>query len=589
MLRVEVSQQGQASQTYNFDKGRIQVGRGNDCDLVLTAPGISTVHAQIVAGDGRCVVIDQNSTNGTYLHGAPIHGPTNVMPYEGVYICSYCLHIEALPEQTTNSAKAQVREEPPMLNMPAPARRRRTEPQAPPFLGSNRAQRDETTTIAPKGQDEESKRRVSQKISVQPNARFAAPSHSEHKIEMRRWAIPGAPAHASHDQSVLARVFAGLAQPFVEAGRLPPGDEASRASFYALAQAQLSINLSPQSTQMERGAERIVQSLCAIGPLTDVLASGVLASAHQELLARPFEPIKVRNTQTPGPWQCLDQAFIHPWAIRFAATRMLGRELDPQAPLESERLSHGLTLSLLSPFDVAQGPWLILRSAPVPGKDWASYCEATQLSDPLQGLLRAVVHSRTPILVCESSRSPVNLWSALHELGSQRRPIGHIGWDPNASYAPQALNFCAQQDPARQSEQWRMAQRMGMTSFISVDRPTAPCLQAMAGATAVHPGWLRVQESSTPEALRGVQSAWLPYFDASSSTESVGLCIRTSHNQTGGPSKINRIEEFYLDSTGSLVLNTICELQGDALVFAGTSSRLPSSLAQQGFELAPLS
>jgi DNA-binding NtrC family response regulator len=54
--------------------GRVTVGRGPDNALVLDDGRVSRNHAEIVFGDGRWLVRDLNSRNGTFLDGAPVRG-----------------------------------------------------------------------------------------------------------------------------------------------------------------------------------------------------------------------------------------------------------------------------------------------------------------------------------------------------------------------------------------------------------------------------------------------------------------------------------------------------------------------------------
>src|SRR5262249_54009079 len=51
------------------------VGRGKDADLALADPGISRTHCEIFRDeDGRFLIQDQGSTNGTLVNGAKVLG-----------------------------------------------------------------------------------------------------------------------------------------------------------------------------------------------------------------------------------------------------------------------------------------------------------------------------------------------------------------------------------------------------------------------------------------------------------------------------------------------------------------------------------
>ncbi len=58
-----------AGKTHELGGGTMRVGRGPDCDLVLTDPSVSRVHIVLERREGRWHFQDQGSENGTYLDG----------------------------------------------------------------------------------------------------------------------------------------------------------------------------------------------------------------------------------------------------------------------------------------------------------------------------------------------------------------------------------------------------------------------------------------------------------------------------------------------------------------------------------------
>ena len=51
---------------------RVRIGRQGDNDLVVSDPGVSRHHAEIINSSGSCTLHDLGSTNGTYVNGASI-------------------------------------------------------------------------------------------------------------------------------------------------------------------------------------------------------------------------------------------------------------------------------------------------------------------------------------------------------------------------------------------------------------------------------------------------------------------------------------------------------------------------------------
>lgn len=52
---------------------QVLVGRSPGCDLLLEDPTVSRRHAQLFFREGRWILIDLESTNGSYLNGEPVH------------------------------------------------------------------------------------------------------------------------------------------------------------------------------------------------------------------------------------------------------------------------------------------------------------------------------------------------------------------------------------------------------------------------------------------------------------------------------------------------------------------------------------
>lgn len=610
MLRVEVSQQGHPSQTYHFQKHRVEVGRGANCDLVLTAPGISTIHAHIVFKEGRCLVIDQNSTNGTYLHGAPIHGPTKVQPYEAVYICSYCLHIEAIEEQALPSV--QEPSEPPLLApAPAPAPKEPIRPTVPELqakkpspapepvqpstqsgtLGqtaeSNRKQADTLgqATLPPSSEDPSSGKGSAQRITVQASPASKASNSQDSSIELRRWAIPAAPKHSSQDQQGLARVFAALAQPFIESDTLPKGDEKSRASFYALAQAQLSVNLSPQSSQLGQGAERVVQALCGIGPLSEVLRSGLLDKVGAELVAKPFEPLRLRNHSSQEDWQLQESTSLHPWAIDFAAARLLGLPRPPKESRLHQRLSNGLRLSFICAQDLQCGPMLMLHAPLAPAKSWEHYCSTHAVEAHTKALLEEAVKQGCPITIIEADPGPENLWNALQSYALEHSSLCHIGWRKDASCCPRAFNFCADESPSEQARMCQEAQSLALAPILAIDHPSQACLQRISRDPNTRAFWIRHLASSFDEdpVLAAMQALLKLQPKAAA-----GLCVLVSACGTSKCSQIEQIQEFSALPDQPIQEELLLTRQDNRLLpKAPHSGSFKSKAAQRSFSIAP--
>lgn len=80
----------------SLDGGVVMIGRGSDCELMLTGDDyISTRHARVVrANDDSWYVEDLGSANGTYVNGQRITAPTTITLQDSVRIGKTVLKLE---------------------------------------------------------------------------------------------------------------------------------------------------------------------------------------------------------------------------------------------------------------------------------------------------------------------------------------------------------------------------------------------------------------------------------------------------------------------------------------------------------------
>lgn len=75
---VTITQGAQAGTSAELAGGTVLIGRGTDCQLILDDDYVSTRHARIVSAETGLYVEDLGSTNGSYVNGQRITGPTSL-------------------------------------------------------------------------------------------------------------------------------------------------------------------------------------------------------------------------------------------------------------------------------------------------------------------------------------------------------------------------------------------------------------------------------------------------------------------------------------------------------------------------------
>src|SRR5712692_252100 len=91
---VILTEKGGPTQRLDFDAEEITVGRVDENDICLPKGNISKKHTKIVVKDGKIIVLDLKSTNGTYVNGKKLAGPQVISPTDKVYIGDFILNVE---------------------------------------------------------------------------------------------------------------------------------------------------------------------------------------------------------------------------------------------------------------------------------------------------------------------------------------------------------------------------------------------------------------------------------------------------------------------------------------------------------------
>jgi Ca-activated chloride channel family protein len=82
-------------------KDKVEIGRGDDNDIVIADPAVSTYHCAIVEQDGDFFLHDLNSTNGTFANGGRVSGHFRLSIGDVVTVGSQLFMFEGQPQEST--------------------------------------------------------------------------------------------------------------------------------------------------------------------------------------------------------------------------------------------------------------------------------------------------------------------------------------------------------------------------------------------------------------------------------------------------------------------------------------------------------
>ena len=122
MFTIVLQEKGGEQRRMVFNKPEVTIGRVQGNDIVLPKGNVSKRHARIVLKDGKFIIVDLKSTNGTYVNGRKITSPLVVKDSDKIYIGDFIVGVDEAsqegdgPSETTTSPPGGDR----LINQPPP-------------------------------------------------------------------------------------------------------------------------------------------------------------------------------------------------------------------------------------------------------------------------------------------------------------------------------------------------------------------------------------------------------------------------------------------------------------------------------------
>jgi pilus assembly protein CpaF len=91
---IVITEKGGKPRSEAFDQNEITIGRVQGNDIVLPKGNISKRHSRIVLRDGKFIIVDLKSTNGTFVNGKRISSPQVLKDSDKIYIGDFTLQLE---------------------------------------------------------------------------------------------------------------------------------------------------------------------------------------------------------------------------------------------------------------------------------------------------------------------------------------------------------------------------------------------------------------------------------------------------------------------------------------------------------------
>ena len=99
MFAIIVTEKGGEQRRLEFDKNEVTIGRVQGNDIILPKGNVSKKHSRVVFKDGKFIIVDLKSTNGTHLNNRSIQN-ADLNPNDIVTIGKHDLKITSIDENT---------------------------------------------------------------------------------------------------------------------------------------------------------------------------------------------------------------------------------------------------------------------------------------------------------------------------------------------------------------------------------------------------------------------------------------------------------------------------------------------------------
>src|SRR4051812_3770260 len=316
---VILTEKGGSTQRLDFEAEEITIGRVDENDICLPKGNISKKHTKIVVKDGKVIVLDLKSTNGTYVNGKKLAGPQVIGPADKVYIGDFILNVEP-PDETIQDGDP-----------------------------------------------------VSEQATIAPGHRYVAADPTPAPAVTRPQDVPGAlqgsafarrPAPTAEEYgATLRRVHERLIDA-LDLRRLDL-DGLGAEELWAKAEATVRqiISRMDQGGEIDAASDReqlvqdVLNEALGLGPLEQYLADETVS----EIMVNSATQVYVERH---GRLERAEKAFSSPQAVLGVIERIvapLGRHIDESSPLVDARLPDGSRVNAIIPPLALKGPCVTIR------------------------------------------------------------------------------------------------------------------------------------------------------------------------------------------------------------------------------------
>ena len=360
MFVIRLAEKGGGQRQLEFAKNEVTIGRLASNDIVLAKGNVSKHHARIVSKDGKYVLVDMKSTNGTAVNDKKIAAPQVIRPTDRIEIGDYILSVGALTSMVapaTRAAPAPASHVSPATRTALPDEEEEDYPEEEgeellPELSYASVSRQTRAAPAERDEDEDDERPRSQLTSMPASLAGGLAKN-------RKRANPEGDRYARLQKDIHDRLIEYLDLRRMDMDRL--GDEelwrrTEKAIRDIIDQMEADEEL-PDEVNREELLTDVINEALGLGPLEAFLASDEVS----EVMVNHANQIYIERK---GKLVLSPKTFSSNQAVLGVIERIvapIGRRIDESSPLVDARLKDGSRVNAIIPPLALKGPCITIR------------------------------------------------------------------------------------------------------------------------------------------------------------------------------------------------------------------------------------
>ena len=427
---IVITEKGGKPRAEVFDQGELTIGRVQGNDIVLPKGNISKRHSRIVLRDGKFIIVDLKSTNGTYVNGKRISSPQVLKEADKVYIGDFTLTLDQPGAEGTGVAAANdddgdddllpldpaadgvdgdgdddmypPEEEPAPPAPPPPPAPRRPEPRAEPRPEPRAEPRPE-----PRAEP-----RSEPRVENKPRSKPAAAASSNRRGEF----VIALPAPVA--LNARGAVFSSVTKALAADGGLPPDDETTLERARSAAEKTLNaLAKKLQGENTEGWPLQVAKEVCGLGPLGELLEDDnvveVFVNGPHQILVR-----RAPDSSSVGiPLTAVQGFFSSDEAVALVVRRIMhaaGVKFDAEHPIAEARLPDGTRVNAVHHTAAVKGPLVTISRSSTRNATLDELVAENMLSRNMAEFLELCVRSRRNVCISGGSGAQIGtLMSAM--------------------------------------------------------------------------------------------------------------------------------------------------------------------------------